>query len=147
MKNRLLITVTALLLAATPFLRAADEPKTPLGEKMEAIKKDYDVVKKAVNGGTATAETLALVANLKHNAEASLKEKPKNVALIPEADKAAFLKGYDTEMHQMIALFGKLETALKDHNNDAAKALITEIDAQQRKSHQAYRAKPKPATP
>lgn len=145
MKNRLLITVTALLLAATPLLRAADEPKTPLGEKMTAVNDAYKVARKSINDGAETADTLALVSKAKAALEASLMEKPpaKNLDLVPEAKKAEYLKGYDADMHKMIALFGKLEAALKEKNNAAAKAVVTEIDAQQKSSHSAYRAKPK----
>src|SRR4051812_46973563 len=106
MKNRLLITATVLLLAAAPAF-SADEPKTPLGEKMTAVNDAYKVVKKSVNEGTETADTLALVTKAKAALQDSLKEKPKNLALVPEAAKAEYLKGYDTEMHTMLGLFGK----------------------------------------
>ena len=145
MKNRLLITVTALLLAASPLLRAADEPKTPLGEKMEALNTAYKAAKKQITTSAESPETLAELSKAKMELQEALKEnlKPKNLALVPADGKAKYLEGYEAKMHQMIDLFGKLEMALKEKKHDAAVALVTEIDALNKESHTAYRAKPK----
>ena len=92
---------------------------------------------------TKNEGSLALVATIKKEAEASLAFKPEYTADQPAANQAKFVEAYKTEMKKMIELVGKLEAAFKAGKNDEAAKVIADLDAQQKSSHKEFR-KPKP---
>lgn len=155
MKNRLLLTCTALLLACSPALRAAEamapkaeEKTTELGEQMSKINKAFNALRKKEQIGDATKNdaSLALIATINAGLQASLKLKPETTAEKPAAEQAAYVEKYQAEMKKMIELVGKVEAALKAGNNEQATALIAEVQTQQRADHKDFR-KQKPAAP
>lgn len=132
MKNRLLVTVTAILLAVSPVLRAADEPKTPLGEKMESIDKAFKAARAQINEGKEGPDTLAQIAAAKAALKDSVKLQPKKTPI--DHDK------YVAGINAMIALFDKLEASVKAKTNEESKKILADIAAAQRGSHREFRA-------
>jgi len=148
MKNRLLITSTCLVLALSPVMRAedakpaapkADSSETELGGKMEKLNGAYRKLKRQIADPAKNTESLALVATIKTQAEASVNLKPEITTTKPAADQAKFVASYHAEMTKMIELINKLEVALKAGKNDEAAKMIADLDAQQKSSHKEFR--------
>ena len=152
MKKHILIASTCLALAFAPALRAedakpaakAEASETELGGHMDKLNGAYRKLKRQIADPAKNADSLALIATIKTQADASLKLKPELTATKPAADQAKFVESYQTELKKMIELVGKLEAALKAGKNDEAAKLVTEIDAQQKASHKEFKKqKPK----
>jgi len=152
MKKRLLLATTCLALAFAPIGRAEDakpkpaageEKHTELSEKMEKLNGAYRRLKRQIADPAKNESSLALIATIKTQTEASLAYKPEFTAEQPAADQAKFVERYQAEMKKMIELVGKLETSVKAGKNDEAAKAIAELDAQQKSSHKEFR-KPKP---
>lgn len=152
MKKRLIIATTCLALICSPLMWAedakpaaakSDEKHTELGDRMEKLNGAYRRLKRQVADATKNESSLALIATIKKETEASLAFKPEFTAEQPAANQAKFVEAYKTEMKKMIELVGKLEAAVKAGKNDEATKVIAELDAQQKSSHKEFR-KPKP---
>ena len=152
MKKRLLLATTCLALAFAPIGRAEDakpkpaageEKHTELGDRMEKLNGAYRRLKRQIADPAKNESSLALIATIKAQTEASLAYKPEFTAEQPPADQAKFVERYQAEMKKMIELVGKLETSVKAGKNDEAAKAIAELDAQQKSSHKEFR-KPKP---
>jgi cytochrome c556 len=152
MKKRLLIATTVLAFVCSPLVGAdaakpaaakSEEKHTELGDRMEKLNGAYRRLKRQVADATKNEGSLALVATIKKEAEASLAFKPEFTAEQPAANQAKFVESYKTEMKKMIEFVGKLEVALKAGKNDEAAKVIADLDAQQKSSHKEFR-KPKP---
>jgi cytochrome c556 len=141
MKIRLIL---ASLLCAVTFasgLRAADEPKTPLGEQMEKINAaNRKLGRGAVNDASKNEASLAAVAEMKAAFTEALKYDPKNTADLPAADRAKHVEGYKAEVKKVIAELDKLAAALKAGKNEEAATIYAAIGQMQKDDHKIYKA-------
>ncbi len=118
---------------------AAEDEHTPLGEQMEQIGRAWRMVKRSAGDASKNAQTLAQVKKMQAAAKVSMEHTPDLLKDIPEADKASFLKNYNRGMKAFSAKLDKLATLLESGDNQAATALITEIDDQRKKAHEAFK--------
>ena len=138
MKIRLLFLTVVCALAAGPGLRSA-EPETELGGKMEKMGGAFRAIRRQISDSSKNADTLAKLATLKSNAEASLKFEPAKKAEIPSAEQKKFVADYQAGMKKLIELANKLEAALKANNNEEAAKLCGEMGDAQKKGHKQFK--------
>jgi soluble cytochrome b562 len=138
MKIRNLLASLICALAITAGLQAADEPKTPLGEKMGAISRADRALNTALNAGNA-ADALKQATIIRESAEAVLTLDPVKKNDLPAAEQAKFVADYQRDMKIFIADAIKLEAALKAGNIDEAKALRATLKKEQTAGHKAYK--------
>lgn len=151
MKIRLLFVTLALALVSVPALRAenaaapkaAAKEETELDRVMERMNKAYRKVRQQVSDATKNADTLAQVAIMKETAEASLKLEPAKKADLPAGEQAKFVADYQARMKDTIALFTKLEEALKAGNNEEAAKLFGSVRDAQKKGHTDFKRQEK----
>lgn len=131
---------------ADPFaLSAADEkPETELTQKMDRMSAAFRKLRRQAADPAKNADSLAQVAILRETAEASAKLEPAMVATIPAERRAQFLAGYRAKMDELITAIGRLETALKANENEAAVKIIADLSALQKSGHKDYQAEDKP---
>ncbi|MFA6962540.1 MAG: cytochrome b562 [Opitutaceae bacterium] len=142
MKLRLLLTALLIAFIASPFAHAGDEKDTPLEKQMGTMNRAFKQLKKQATESTLSDASLALVAQMLKAAQTSVDLIPEKAADLPEGDRAAFTAAYKEKMDKLIAVLGKLETALKAKDNAEAAKLVTELGAMQRSGHKEFR-KPK----
>ncbi len=138
MKIRHLLASLICALAITAGLQAADEPKTPLGEKMTAISRADSAMGRALTAGNA-ADALKQATIIRESAEAALKLDPIKKNDLPAAEQAKFVADYQRDMKVFIADAIKLEAALKAGNVAEATALRTTLKDEQKAGHKAYK--------
>ncbi len=139
MKIRLLLFTVACALAVGPVVRAADEPETELGGKMEKMSGAFRALRRQITDSSKNADSLAKLATIKSNAEASLKLEPAKKAEIPAADQKKFVADYKAKMKELIDLIGKVEAALKANNNDEANKLVSAMGDAQKQGHKQFK--------
>jgi soluble cytochrome b562 len=122
-----------------PVLRAADEPETELGGKMEKISGAFRALRRQIKDSSKNADSLARLATMKQNAEAAVKLEPAKKDEIPSADQQKFVADYRAKMKDFIALIGKVEAALKANDNDGASKLVTEMGDAQKQGHKQFK--------
>jgi len=137
MKIRALLLSLACALAVSPFVRAADE--TELGGKMEKMSGAFRAIRRQITDPSKNADSLAKLAVVKQNAEASLKYEPAKKSEIPAADQAKFVADYQTGMKKFIALCDKLEAALKAGNNAEAEKICGAMGDSQKAGHKEFK--------
>ena len=138
MKIRLLLATIALSLVAGPAASAA-EPETELGGKMEKVSSAFRALRRQVADATKNADSLAKLATIKENLQASLKLDPALKADKPAAEQAKFVADYQAEMKKTLDLIGKVEVALKANNNDEAEKLIGAVGDAQKAAHKQFK--------
>ncbi|MEN9631871.1 MAG: hypothetical protein RL077_275 [Verrucomicrobiota bacterium] len=142
MKNRLLLIATALVLAVGPLARAADA-ETELGAKMEKMSGAFRAVRRQITDASKNADTLAKLATIRENAEASLKFEPAKKSEIPTAEQAKFVAGYKADMKKFLELLGKVEAAVKANKNEEADKILKEVGDAQKAGHKQYKKEDK----
>jgi cytochrome c556 len=138
MKIRTLLFALACSLAVSPAVRAADT-ETELGGKMEKMGSSFRVIKRQIGDATKNADTLAKLAVLKENAEASLKLEPAMKADKPKGDQGKFVADYQAGMKKFIELCGKLEAALKKGDNAEATKICGAMGDAQKAGHKDFK--------
>jgi hypothetical protein len=148
MKNRFLPLAAVLLLSflSTALLRAADapkaeqkEPETELGKTMEKLNGSWRKLRKQAADPTLNASSIELVAAISAGMEKALTLKPAKADDVPAADREKFIKDYQAQMKETMALLPKLDAALKANDNAAAQALIQKIGAMQKEAHKQFK--------
>jgi hypothetical protein len=138
MKIRLLLLTAVCALAAGPGLYAADT-ETELGAKMDKMSSAFRVIGRQVEKPDMNADSLAKLAVLKENANASLKLEPAMKAEKPAAEQAKFVADYQAKMKEFIALVEKLEVALKANDNAEATKLVASMRDAQKAGHKQFK--------
>ncbi len=139
MKIRVLLFALACSLAVGPAVRAADEPETELGGKMEKMSSAFRALRRQITDASKNADSLAKVATIRQNAEAAIKLEPAKKVEIPAADQKKFVADYQADMKKFIELCGKLEAALKANNNEEAGTLLAAMGDAQKQGHKGYK--------
>lgn len=137
MKIRSIITVITAL--AVGFVARGAEPETELGGKMEKIGGAFRALRRQISDASKNADSLAKIATIKENAEASLKFEPAMKAEKPSAEQAKFVADYKADMKKFIELVTKVEAALKAGNNADAEKLVGDMGKAQKAGHTAYK--------
>src|SRR4051812_31662234 len=127
MKLRLSLLTALIALGFILGVRAADEPDTELGKKMEKVSGAFRGLRRQITDASKNADSLAKVATMKENLQAGLKLEPAKAADLPAGDQKKFVADYQADMKKMLALIDKLEAALKANNNDEASKLVSQI--------------------
>lgn len=138
MKIRLTLLTVVFALAAGLVARAADA-ETELGGKMEKIGGAFRALRRQITDATKNADSLARLATIKENAQASLKLEPAMKADKPAAEQAKFVADYQAEMKKFIELVGKVEAALKANDNAEAGKLLETMSSDQKKAHKMFK--------
>ena len=139
MKIRVLLFALACSLVASPIVRAADEPETELGAKMDKMSGAFRVLARQVSDPAKNADSLAKLAVIKENAQASLKLEPAMKKSVPAAEQKKFVENYQADMKKFLELCGKLETALKANDNATATKICGEMRDSQKAGHKQYK--------
>lgn len=138
MKIRLTLLTVVFALAAGLVARAADT-ETELGGKMEKIGGAFRALRRQIADASKNADSLARLATIKENANASLKLEPAMKADKPAGEQKKFVADYQAEMKKFIDLVGKVEAALKANDNAAAGKLLETMSADQKKAHKMFK--------
>ena len=143
MKIRLsLLALAGALLVAPVHLQAAEkEPETELGNKMDAMGSAFRALRRQVKDSSKNADSLAKVATIKENAQASLKLDPAKAATVPAGERKKFVSDYQARMKEFIGLADKLEKALKANDNAEAEKLLGVMADAQKKGHADFQKK------
>ena len=139
MKIRLLLLTLACALVAGPALRAADEPETELGGKMEKVGGAFRALRRQISDAAKNEDSLKRLATIRENLQAGLKLEPAKKAEIPAAEQAKFVADYQAEMKAFITLVEKTEAALKAGKNDEAAKLVEQMGKDQKKAHTSFK--------
>lgn len=142
----LLLTLIAALVIA-PGVRAQSkkdaEPETELGKRMEKMGGAFRKLRRQIEDSSKNADSLAQLAIIKENAQASLKYEPALKSEKPAAEQAKFVAAYQAKLKDFIALVGKVEAALKANNNAEAAKLCGQMGDTQKESHKEFQKKKK----
>jgi hypothetical protein len=139
MKFRALLTTLALAVLAGPL--AADE--TELGAKMEKMGGAFRALRRQISDASKNADSLAKLAVIRQNAEASAKLDPAMTKDIPAAKQKEFVARYQAEMKKFLELTAKVEAALKANNNAEAAKLVTQLADAQKSGHKEFKKEDK----
>ena len=139
MKLRLSLLAAVVALALGLGVRAADEPETELGKKMEKVSGAFRGLRRQITDASKNADSLAKVATMKENLQAGMKLEPAKTADLPQGEQKKFVADYQADMKKMLALLDKLEAALKANNNEEANKLVSQIGDDQKKDHKMYK--------
>jgi len=134
----LLISLIVTFTAQSSCLSAEDE-HTPLGEQMEQIGSAWRTVKRSAGDASKNAQTLAQVNKMIAAAKASQQFKPDLLKDIPDAEKELFVSNYAKGMKLFITNLEKLAKLLESGDNAGAQELVTKLDNQRQKAHDAFR--------
>jgi soluble cytochrome b562 len=139
MKTRLLFVLPILALAALLGLQAQEKKdQSELGAKMDNMRKSFSSLNKQSDDATKNEDSLAKLATIRQNAEASLKLEPPYKAQVPADQQAKYMADYQAKMKELIAEIGKAEAAFKANNNADAKAALAKMGAIQKQGHKAF---------
>ena len=138
MKIRTLLFALACSLAVSPVVRAADA-ETELGGKMEKMSSAFRVIRRQIADASKNADSLAKLAVVKENAEASLKFEPALKSEKPKGDQAKFVEEYQAGMKKFVELCGKLEAALKKGDNTEAAKICGAMGDAQKAGHKEFK--------
>ncbi len=139
MKLRLSLFAAIIALGFVLGVRAADEPETELGKKMEKVGGAFRGVRRQASDASKNADSLAKVAIMKENLQAAMKLEPAKTADLPAGERKKFVADYQADMKKMLALVDKLEAAFKANNNEEANKLCSQIGDDQKKDHKMYK--------
>lgn len=145
MKIRLSLLALACALTVAPIhVQAADkEPETELGNKMDKMGSAFRALRRQIKDSSKNADSLAKLAVIKENAQASLKLEPAKKATLPAAEQKKFVADYQARMKEFIGLVEKVEAALKANNNEEADKLVGAMADAQKKGHADFQKEKK----
>lgn len=141
MKIRLLLLTILSAFVIAPFSFADED--TELGAKMDKMGSAFRALRRQVSDPAKNQDSLAKVAIIRENAEASLKLEPAKKADIPAAQQQQFVADYRAKMKEFIAVTDKLAAALKANNNDEATKLVGAMADTQKQAHTDFQKKKK----
>ena len=135
-------TASSLLALAllTLSARADDDKKTPLGEQMSGIAKDFRTLRKQIKDPAQKDSSLQLAKDMEDHATKAKALDPSKSKDIPEAGRAQFLTDYRKSMDGLIGQFQKLEGQISDGKLDDAAASLDAIQNTKREGHKKFNA-------
>lgn len=144
MKIRLSLLALACALVVAPINaqdKSGKEPETELGAKMDKMGSAFRSLRRQASDSSKNADSLAKVAILREQAQASLKLEPAKKADLPAAEQAKFVAAYQAKMKEFIALIDKLDAAFKANNNEEATKLLSSMSDAQKAGHKEFQKK------
>lgn len=144
MKHRSRIAAVAFALALVPLTVSAQDaaPKTPLGQRMDAMNVAFRALGPMVADPAKNDSSVKLVATMVENASAALSFEPAKKAQVAADSQPQFVEGFQRELKVMVGMIERLQVALKANNNTSAAAIVDSMRTQQRSSHTVYRIRP-----
>lgn len=106
---------------------------------MEKMGGAFRALRKQISDASKNADSLARIATIRQNAEASLKLEPAMKAEKPAGDQKKFVEKYQADMKKFVELCGKLEAALKANNNAEAEKLCGQLGEAQKAGHKQFK--------
>jgi soluble cytochrome b562 len=106
---------------------------------MEKVGGAFRALGRQITDASKNADSLAKIATIKENLQASLKLEPAKKSEIPAAEQKKFVADYQKSMKEFLALVEKTEAALKAVNNDEAAKLVNTMRDDQKKAHKAFK--------
>jgi soluble cytochrome b562 len=141
MKNRLLLltTICALAFAPATYAQGKDEPETELGSKMDKIGSAWRITKRQLSDPAKNPDTLAKLATIKENMEASLKLEPDLKKAKPAAEQAKFVADYRAKLKEEIVKIDEITALVKAGKNEEAAKLVAVVDQDQKDAHKQFK--------
>ena len=139
MKLKALLTLLATLSLGINAALSAEED-TPLAKNMAAVNKSLRTLKRQVADASKKDENVAMLEKIKTSLDEAAKLQPKKTKDVPEAEKAAYLEKYKTQIGELKKTFETIETAVKAGKVDEAKALFEKLAEQKEKGHKDFGA-------
>lgn len=139
----LVALLCSLIVLPCASVQAADEADTELGKHMEKMSGPFRKLRRQAANASQNADSLAQIAIIRENAEASLKLEPAKKAEIPAAKQAKFVADYQKGMKAMLETITKVEAALKANDNDEVVKLLGSMADHQKKAHTRFKKKKK----
>ncbi len=144
MKIRLLLLTLIGALVVAPFSLAQDkEPETELTTKMDKMGSAFRTLRRQIANPEKNQDSLAKIAILRENAQASLKLEPAKKTDIPAAQQQKFVADYRAKMKEFIGVIDKVAEALKANNNEEAAKLVGVMEKTQKDAHSEFQKKKK----
>jgi soluble cytochrome b562 len=134
------LSITTLLTFSGTIRADDDEPKTPLGEQMAGISKDFRSLRKVVSNPAQKDAALQLVKDMEARATKAQGLEPAKTKTIPAANKDQFIAAYKKQMDVLIGDFQKLEAAVTSGDTKGATALLDKLQADKRDGHKKFNA-------
>ena len=139
MKIKALLTLLATLAIGFHSAIAADDD-TPLAKNMSAMNKSLRTLKRQIADTAKKDENVAMLEKIKTSLDEAAKLQPKKTKDVPEAEKAAYVEKYKTQIGELKKTFDTIETAVKAGKLDDAKALFDKLAEQKEKGHKDFGA-------
>jgi soluble cytochrome b562 len=157
MKIRSLLAGLAALLFIAPLLRADDTPpppapaapapaaapddekKTDIEVRMDKVGKAFRKLRKQVADPAQNAASLALVASMISNLKEAEGFTPAKATDLPEDQREKFVSDYKAGLKAMEDTLSKLSDALTAGDNAGAGKIVSEVFAEEKKDHKAFR--------
>ncbi|MDO8543745.1 MAG: cytochrome b562 [Opitutaceae bacterium] len=143
MKIRLLLLTLIGALVVAPFSFGADEPETELETKMDKIGSAFRTLRRQISDPAKNQDSLAKLAVIRENAQASAKLEPAKTAEVPAAQQQKFVADFQAKMKEFIGLVDKVIAAVKANNNEEATKLVGVMADTQKKAHGDFQKKKK----
>ncbi len=142
MKNLFLALLICAVVA--PGLRAQpahkdDKPTTELGKTMEDLSSAYKKLRRQVKDPANNASSLALVQQIREDAEKAVKLTPALADDQPADKREAFVAAYHKKMREFIAAIEPLEAALKANKNADAAEFVAKLGGIQKQGHKQFK--------
>ena len=148
MKIRLSLIALACSLVIAPIFaqsKGGKEEETELASKMDKMGSAFRALRRQAADPTKNADSLAKVAAMRQEAQASVNLEPIKKLDLPAGEQAAFVKNYQAEMKKFVGLIDKLEAAFKANNNDEATKILGTMADAQKAGHKDFQKKKKKA--
>jgi hypothetical protein len=110
---------------------------------MEKMGGAFRALRRQISDASKNADSLAKLAVIRQNAEASVKLEPAMAKDVPAAKKQEFVARYQAEMKKFLDLVGKVEAALKANNNAEAATLVNQLADAQKAGHKEFKKEDK----
>jgi hypothetical protein len=110
---------------------------------MEKMGGAFRALRRQISDASKNADSLAKLAVIRQNAEASAKLDPAMTKDIPAAKQKEFVARYQAEMKKFLELTGKVEAALKANNNAEAAKLVNQLADAQKAGHKEFKKEDK----
>jgi soluble cytochrome b562 len=137
---KLKVILTTLIAFAIGFQAPVRADDTPLAKNMSGMNKLLRTLKRQIGDAAKKDENVGIIGKIKTSIAEAAKLEPKQTKDIPEAEKAAYLEKYKTQMAELNKTFEAIEAAVTAGKADDAKALFDKLSEQKEKGHKDFGA-------
>ncbi len=127
------------LMAPVSAAETATEQPASLADHMSAIKSSLRAIKRMADGGQISDDAVAIAQKARQAAVAARELPPKNIVMLPEAERDKQIQAYQAAIDVMVAELATLETLAG--SKDAAKVLaqLAKLSDVEKDGHQRFR--------